>query len=92
MATKLTLSTEYVTSVRALPISCTGLHKKWSFTTSEGKVWIRCYVGGMGREDSCVDLFNGQMVKNVMADLAKTTVTFKTTQMFQNQPYKKRNC
>lgn len=50
MATKLTLSTEYVTSVRALPISYAWLHKKWSFTTSEGKVWIRCYVGGMGRE------------------------------------------
>jgi hypothetical protein len=29
------------------------------------------------------------MVMNVMADLAKTTVTFKTAQTFQNQPYKK---
>ena len=51
---------------------------------------LLCWWNGKG--DSCVDLSNDQMVKNVMADLAKTTVTFKTAQMFQNQPYKKRNC
>jgi len=51
--------------------SCTLVHKKWAHSTPDGKVLLRCFVGGAGGE-VVVDLSDDQIVNTVLADLRKT--------------------
>ncbi|NRD78373.1 protoporphyrinogen oxidase [Bacillus sp. BRMEA1] len=50
--------------------ACTWTHKKWTHSTPEGKVLLRCYVGRAG-EEAIVDLSDDRIIKIVLDDLKK---------------------
>ncbi|WP_078548326.1 protoporphyrinogen oxidase [Litchfieldia alkalitelluris] len=51
--------------------ACTWTHKKWNHSTPEGKVLLRCYVGG-ANDEAIVEQSDDEIIKVVLDDLSKT--------------------